>query len=302
MRKVSTLVGLSLFALAGMARAQEAAPADDMAEPPADPAAAPAGDMAPAPAPEVAPAPAAAGTDYVSRGLTQTAGNLQVTVPIVLNLSKEAVLKPVWVPLDVRYGINDQLEVFLNHGAVAGFPIATKGGVCLGGEDRGCAKPYDNLNLGVQFSLLKDPAMELAAIGAFMVNSLDAGTYAANVGVNFKYLAGVLAIKAAPQIAIGVNKRDGGNKEVINVPVQIAFQATPELAAFVDTGIMGPLDGFGDGYMVPAGVGASFAVMPNLDVGGEFLLPILLAPSAIPDDFKGVNMRYLGVFAQYRLN
>jgi len=302
MRKVSTLVGLSLFALAGMARAQEAAPADDMAAPPADPAAAPAGDVAPAPAPEVAPAPAAAGTDYVSRGLTQTAGNLQVTVPIVLNLSKEMVLKPVWVPLDVRYGVTEQLEVFLNHGAVAGFPIATGGGVCLGGTDRGCTKAYDNLNLGVQFSLLKDPAMELAAIAALKVNSLDAGTYAANVGVNFKYVAGVVAIKAAPQIEIGVTKRDEGNKEVINVPVQVAFQATPELAAFVDTGIMGPLDGFGDGYLVPAGVGASFAVMPNLDVGGEFLLPHLLAPSAVPDDLKGVNIRQLGVFAQYRLN
>jgi hypothetical protein len=50
MRKVSTLVGLTVFALAGMARAQEEAPA-----------AAPAGDAAaaPAPAPEAAPPPAA---------------------------------------------------------------------------------------------------------------------------------------------------------------------------------------------------------------------------------------------------
>ncbi len=50
MRKVSTLVGLTLFALAGTARAQEAAP---------DAGAAPVGDAA-APAPAPAPAPAAA--------------------------------------------------------------------------------------------------------------------------------------------------------------------------------------------------------------------------------------------------
>jgi len=304
MRKVTTLVGLAVFALVGTARAQDEAPA---AEPAAEgEAAAPAGEAMPTPeeamaAPEAAPAPAA-GMDYVSRGLTQTAGNLQVTVPIVLNLSKEMVLKPVWVPLDVRYGINDQLEVFLAHAMPNGFPIATGGGVCLGGEERGCGKMYDNLSLGIQFSLLKDAAMELAAIGAFMVDSLDLGYYAADIGVNFKYVAGAIAIKAAPQIAIGVTKRDEGNKEGIMVPVQVAFQATPELAAFLDTGINGPLDGFGDGYSVPVGIGASFAVMPNLDVGGEFLLPRVLAPSAVPDDFKGVNIRQLGVFASWRMN
>jgi hypothetical protein len=303
MRKVSTLVGLIVFALAGSARAQNEAPA---AAPAGDTAAAPAGDTAaaPAPAPEAvaAPAPVAAGTDYVSRGLTLGAGNLQVTLPIVLNLSKSAVLKPVWVPLDIRYGITDQLEVYLNHAAVPVGPIATPGGVCLGGTDRGCGKLYDNLNIGAQFSLMKNAGIELAVLAAFVLESLDASTYAADVGVNFKYATGPIAVKAAPQVLLGVNKRDAGNiKQVIYLPVQVAFQATPELAAFLDTGISGPTDGFGDGYQVPAGIGASFAVMPNLDVGGEFMLPTVLAPSAVPDDAKGINQRYLAVFAQWRL-
>lgn len=301
MRKVSTLVGLSLFALAGMARAQEAAPAADMAAPPAgDPAA------APAPAPEAAPAPApvaaSAGTDYVSRGLTQSAGNLQVSVPVVLNLSKEAVLKPVWVPLDLRYGINDQLEVFVNHSKAAPLgPLVTGGGVCLGGTDRGCEKLYNNLNVGAQFSILKDPAMELAAMGALVVKSLDPSMMSAAVGVNFKYVAGQLAIKAAPQMIIGATKRDGGNKESIALPVQVAFQATPELALFLDSGLYAPTEKLADNITVPVGIGASFAVMPNVDVGAEFLLPLVVAPKGTPDDFKGFNMRMLGVFAQYRL-
>jgi len=299
MRKVSTLVGLSLFALAGMVRAQEAAPADDMAAPPADPAAAPAGDMAAAPAPEVAPAPVAAGTDYVSRGLTQTAGNLQVLLPIVLNLSKEQVLKPVYVPLDIRYGVTDQIEVFLNHGSIPGFPVTYPAGVCLGGEERGCPKLYNNLNLGAQFSALKDPAMELAAMGALAVESLDPSMLSVVLGVNFKYLAGPLAIKAAPMISIGATKRDEGNKEYIMVPVQIAFQATPELAAFVDTGISGPTDGFGDNWVLPVGIGASFAAMPNLDIGGEFMLPSVATGAEGNEAF---DSRMLTVFAAYRLN
>jgi hypothetical protein len=296
MRKVSSLVALTALFLAGAAWAQGEAPA-------APEAAAPAGDAAAAPAADAVAAPVAApaavgGTTYVSRGLTQSAGNLQVTVPVVLNLSKEAVLKPVWVPLDVRYGVTDQLEVFLSHAAPVG-PIAAEGGVCLGGTDRGCDKLYNNLQLGAQFSLVKDSAMELAAIGALVVKSLDPDLVAAvDVGVNFKYVAGAIAIKAAPQLIIGANKRSEGNKEGIFIPVQIAFQATPELAAFVDTGIAGMVDHFGDLYTVPVGVGASFAVSPTLDVGAEFMAP------AVITGMKGDNAfdsRMLALFAQWRL-
>jgi hypothetical protein len=301
MRKVSTLVGLTVFALAGSAWAQEEAPAP---APEGAAAPAPAGDAAaaPAPAPEAAaaapaPAPAAAGTSYVSRGLTQSAGNFQVTVPIVLNLSKSAVLKPVWVPLDLRYGITDQLEVYINHTAPIG-PLASPGGVCLGGTSRGCAKLYNNVNIGVQFSILKDAALELAAIGALLVNSLDPSMLSADIGVNFKYATGPVAIKAAPQLGIGVTKRDQGNKEDIFVPVQVAFQATPELAAFLDAGITGPTSHFGDLWSAFVGVGASFAVLPNLDVGGEFMLPSVATGASGNKAFDG---RLLGVFAQYRL-
>ncbi len=142
MRKLSTLVGLTLFALAGSASAQDEAPAP---APTGDTAAAPAGEAAGAPAaapeaaPEAAPAPApAAGgypDEYALRPLTLAAGMFQATVPIVLNLSKSAVLKPVWVPLDLRYGVNDQLEVFLSH-TMGGTPLALgHGGLCLGGKD-----------------------------------------------------------------------------------------------------------------------------------------------------------------------
>src|SRR5512133_3517828 len=98
MRGISALFGLALVALSGSVLAQEEAPA---APPAADMAGAPAADGGQVlpPVPEAAPAPApAAGTTYVSRGLTVGAGALQVTLPIVLSLSKDEVLKPVWIP------------------------------------------------------------------------------------------------------------------------------------------------------------------------------------------------------------
>jgi len=220
-------------------------------------------------------------------------------VPVVLNLSKSAVLKPVWVPIDLRFGVTDQLEVFVSH-TLTGGPIASgMGGLCLGGTKRNCEKAYNNVNIGGQFSIMKDAAMELAAIAALELRRIsDPMLLAIDVGVNFKYLAGPLAIKAAPQVEIGANKRTKGNiEQFINVPVQIAFQATPELAAFIDTGIYGPTKKFGDSWVLPVGVGASFSAMPNLDVGGEFLLPRIA--SGVSGN-KAFDNRFLGVFASYR--
>jgi hypothetical protein len=294
MRKVSTLVGLALLVFASSARAQEEAPA---AAPAGDPAAAPAGDAAgaPAPAPEAAAAPAA-GTDYVSRGLTVAGGGLQLTVPIVLTLNKGAALKPVWVPLDVRYGVNDQLEVFLLHSG-PGYPMAAEGGVCLGGTSRGCGKLYNNATLGAQYSLSKSGGIELTGIGALELRSLDPMWLAIDIGVGFKYASGPIAIKATPVLGIGATKRADGNKEFIAVPVQIAFQASAPLAVFLDTGIGGPTSHFGDLYSVPLGIGAAFAVQPGLDVGAEFMIPGVL--TGIPGD-KALDSRTLALFASYR--
>jgi hypothetical protein len=303
MRKVSLLVALTLFTIAGTARAQDEA----AAAPAGDPAAAPAADPTIVPPADAAPvAVAAVGGDYVSAPLTTSAGALKVTVPVVLNLSKSAVLKPVWIPLVLAYGVTDQLEVFVSHTGV-GTPIAWGGGLCLGGKDRGCvngkgdSSPYDNVNLGAQFSLLRDNGIELAGIGALEFRNLSPMHLAIDVGVNFKYASGPVSVRATPVVGIGVNKRSAdANKEELAVPVQVAFQASPQLALFLDTGIFGKLSNFGDNYSVDAGIGASFAVQPGLDVGAEFLLPAALAPSAVPSDFKGANQRTLGIFATYR--
>jgi hypothetical protein len=311
MRKVSLLIGLALFTLAGSARAQDEAPA---AAPAGDTAAAPAGDTAaaPAPAPEAAPAPAPAAavssSGYALNSLTLGAGTFQATVPVVLNLSKSSVLKPVWVPLDLSYGVTDQLTVFINHATPNG-AIASEGGLCLGGKDRGCTKAngdssfYNNVNVGAQFSFLKNNGIELSGIGALQFRTLDPMWLDIDVGVGFKYVAAPISVKVTPQIGIGANKRSEGNKQNIAVPLEVAFQAAPQLAVFLDSGIFAETtEHFSDVYTIPVGIGAAFAALPNLDVGAEFMLPRVKAPKGTIDDAKGFNVRVLGVFASYRMN
>jgi hypothetical protein len=285
MRSVGTMIGLALVALSGSALAQDEAP---VVAPPADTAGTPAGDgaaaLAPVPEAALAPAPAA-GATYVSRGLTVGTGALQVTLPIVLNLSKDEMLEPVWIPIDLRFGVTDQLDVFLSHSHF-GLPLAFRGGgVCIGGRDRNCPK------------FLKNAGIELSGIGALELRSLDRVHLAVDLGVGFKYIGGPVAIKAAPQIGIAVNKRDEQLKEFLSVPVQVALQATPELAVFLNTGVFGPRSNFSRTYAVPVGVGAAFAVMPILDVGAEFMLPLVLTGN---EDNKALDTRTLMLYAALR--
>jgi hypothetical protein len=229
----------------------------------------------------------------------------QVTLPIVLDLSKNAVLKPVWIPLDLRFGVTNELEVFVSHTRFGG-QQAVGGGVCIGGKDRNCEKFYNNVNVGGQFSFLKNAGVELSGLLALEVRRLsDPMNLAVDVGVGFKFVAAPISVKLAPQIGIGVNKRADsatgpGNKENISVPLQIAFQAAPQIAIFLDSGIFGPVSHFGDNYGVPVGIGGNFLAMHGLDVGLEFMLRNALAPSAVPSDAKGINDRTLMLYAAWR--
>jgi hypothetical protein len=293
----------------------EAAPAPEGAAP-APEAAGPAAAPAPAPAPEAAPAAAPAGypDEYALRPLTLAAGMFQATLPVVLSLSKKAVLKPVWIPLDLRFGVTNEFEVFVSHTRY-GSQQAVGGGLCLGGTGRGCEKFYNNVNVGGQFSFLKNAGVELSGLLALEFRRISDPMYlAVDVGVGFKYVAAPISVKLAPQIGIGVNKRAGsttnlgggvtlespGNKEVISVPLQIAFQAAPQIAIFLDSGIFGRVSHFGDNYGVPVGIGGSYLAMHGLDVGIEFMLRSALAGSSYSSDTKGINDRTLTLFASWR--
>jgi len=306
MRKTTaflTILATSLISYGALAQDDAAPPPAAAPEAAPPPAATPEAAPAPAPDPAAAPAaaPAAGGEAYTARSLTLSAGTFQATVPIVLNLSKERVLKPVFVPLDLRYGVTNELEVFLGHSGVMNGFMTAAGGVCLGGKDRGCAKFYDNLDIGGQYSFMKNNGLELSGLLALDIWHLsDPMMLAVDVGLGFKYTSAPIAIKAAPQVLIGANKRDAGNiKQGILLPVQVAFQATPELAVYLDTGIAGPTDHFGDLYVVPVGIGASYLVQHGLDVGAELMLPRVM--TGISGD-KAFDARMLTIFAAYRTN
>jgi hypothetical protein len=279
---------VSLVLLAGAtARAQvpPAAPPPGSEPPPAAPPPAeapPATEAAPAAAPVSAGATVMSGP-YFQRPLTNPAGTVTINGAVDLNLSKDAVLKPVWVTPNIYYGVTDQLTLGLAHGAWEDI-FHGGGGLCLGGDSRGCGKVYNNVSLDGLYSLVRQANFELAAHAGFDFRDIDQKHLGLHVGAALKFTSGPLAIVADPSLGIGLNKRDMGNKESLTVPLRIGFQASPTVAAFLDTGIGGPTSDFGDSYVIPAGVGALVAVAPIADLGAKFEFGNLAGKGHTADD------------------
>ena len=124
---------------------------------------------------------------------------------------------------------------------------------------------------------MRSSTMDLAAHGGidFFLLS-DPNLTQLRLGVKGKVMAGPIIIVFDPALLIGLNNRDIGNKEAINIPARFGFMATPQLNLGLSIALGGPLDGFGDSYRVPLGIGGAFAINSQLDVRAQFAFDNLL--------------------------
>jgi hypothetical protein len=230
---------------------------------------------------EPTPMPAAEGGG--GGGLTNAAGQVLVDANVSINLSKDAVGKPIHIVPHVYYGVTDQLTVGINHGGLPGFP-AVERGICVGD---GCFpdKVYNNLNLDILFSFLKQPGMEVAFHGGIDFLSLsDPMLLAARVGAALRFTSGPIAIIVDPSVRIGITERDAGNKESVGVPVYLNFMAAPTVTVGAFGGIVGPFSDFGDFYAIPVGAQGKFALNPKMDVGAMFIFTNLAGKNSSADN------------------
>jgi len=226
-------------------------------------------------------------------GLVTKTGGIAVSLAVNVNLQKEidaigvGPAKPISIHPDVTYGVMPKLDVGVYHSymGLTGFwdqPLGG-GGLCVTGEDNGCSKVYNGATGILARYALVEGQLSLAADGGLVLAAFDPDfTVGAKVGVKGMYMAGKIMVMFAPNIYLGFNKRDGaddgmggvvgGNKEVLNIPVAVGFAASPALHVGVQTGIRGPLDGFGDGYTLPISLGGMFKLNPNMGIFGAFSL------------------------------
>ena len=88
---------------------------------------------------------------------------------------------------------------------------------------------------------------------------LDPFLLSLRLGVKAKAGIGPLAIVFDPSLNIGLIKRYE-NKEYLQVPVRIGLMVASRLNIGVSAALNGQLDGFGNAYQIPLGVGATFAL------------------------------------------
>jgi hypothetical protein len=246
------------------------------------------------------------GGDMAAEGghsLVLAKGKFSIGASIQVNLSKDLAGKPISIQPDIVYGVMPKLDVGVYHSSygITGFWGSVGGGICFGEDDAAplCGDKVFNgpTALLANYELLNDGKLMLAANAGLVARSFDEFALGAKVGVRGAYHAGKIMIGFAPNVGIGITKRDGiGGKELLSVPVDVSFMVNPKIGVGVQTGIQAPFDEFGDNWNLPVSLGAMFMATPNITAGASFNL---FSVASGRDGNEAFDNRGLTVFAAY---
>lgn len=216
----------------------------------------------------------------VDQPLNLPAGMLEIDVPVVIDISDGDGLGPDWsIPAILDYGLTDSVQLGVFHTT----------GICLAGEDNGCAEVYDDIGARLRLGLWRSsPVAQLALdVGAHAQDFSDVSA-SGFVGLNYKRTMGNFALGAGVELSSALNDRDlRPFTEVIAGNALAQLQLFEGLAAYGLVGIQAPLnerEGFDAGVSAPVAVGAEFAPLRNAAFGAEIGFPNLIGEDATADE------------------
>ena len=242
-----------------------------------------------------------AGTYSVQRPIQGSQGTWNFRLYGIMNLSKDLVAEPVSIAPDLSYSVTDRFQLSLVHTGPMGWQTLPGSGFCVTGENRGCPRLYNNIGFDAMFGLLSGRHFLSAQASFYVLSFADPSATLLTLGLPAKFgIANGFAIFLDPQFGIGVTGRDEvtGVKEAIFVPVQFEVQAGAPLQLSLLSGISGPLDGFGDAYQVPVGVGALYNINAHFDLGLRFSFDNLLGK--VPVGVDRIDTRSLSLLIAIR--
>jgi hypothetical protein len=212
--------------------------------------------------------------EYALRPLQLPTEMAQLKVPLVINLSKDNVGNPIFIPFDIRFGLSSELELDIFH---------PERGLCVSGQSKGCGHVYNDIAVGLLYSVMREREMDLSLFGAFEVAQFASPAHLRlDAGVAFKFVQPQWSIFAKPYIGIGMNHRDE-NGDAFKMPIEFAFQLSRPTALFIETGFYGDLHNLGDTWSSPVGVGINFLLQHGIDMGAEFKLDDLIGNGSTTD-------------------
>jgi hypothetical protein len=205
--------------------------------------------------------------------VTLDPGRWSIRVPLAIGLTSGNAGKPLSLPVDAYYGLNENLTLGLSHsyGVVQSvLPYRPGLGICLSSETSGCPKVYDNIGLDAIMKFLPG-VIQVAGHGGLDLLSFDPMMLSLRLGILAQApLATNIAIIVDPRIWIGLTERDTGNKEALWLPLAVQLWATPMVRLSARTNLGGPLDGFGDSYFGALGAFAGFGLTDMIEAFVSF--------------------------------
>jgi hypothetical protein len=230
--------------------------------------------------------------EYVKRPQVVTQSMLQLKGDMFFNLSNGSAFKPVIIAPSAEFGITDDFQVALRH----------ENSFCFNGCDF-----YNGFGAEAKYLFLRQDAFSLSGFAGSYINAFDPFLLQARLGVGFWTIAGdQFAVNANLFVGLGITNRSVDtpfgsvttNPDILVLQVQPAFNFTPQIAGFVNTGFSATFQAFGDTWAIPIGLGAFYTFDKKLDLGGDFMFPRLLAAK----NTGGGELRQFDLFVRYRFD
>jgi hypothetical protein len=242
----------------------------------------------------------ASAQEFTRRNFVPPPGSVELTgmparpMMMGLDVSSDGQLEPFHFPIHVYIGVTDKLALGPIHEIG---PFHPYGGFCPN-----CDHIYDDIGLGILYSLVRQQDFELDFNGDAPVFLRFSGQVQMSVrgGVLGRLNMGrVAAMVFDPSLQIGITARPhtpdntGDNKDYLWLPVWFYFQVTEKVAPFVGTGLGGRVEGWADNFAIPLEGGCIVSVTRDIDLGGVFQFYNLMGHNGNAD---GRQIGFLGRF------
>jgi hypothetical protein len=227
------------------------------------------------------------------RSVAMQAGQIEVTVPLVINMSRNLVASPMGIPFDIYRGFTDDWTFGLTHSrgtirGVAPYGIFRPGNPPVGpeaeytpGSIRGigpfdlnqgvcvsdCPTAYSNFGFDGLYRLIGG-VIQLAAHGGVDISWYSDSDLSVRLGMLAKAALGSdVALLMDPRFALGLN----GGPHVLDFPLAVHFTTEEGVRWGFQTGLAGALREFPDTYNVWLGAFGSIGVNEKIEAFAAFI-------------------------------
>jgi hypothetical protein len=224
--------------------------------------------------------------DLVADDVVLRAGSLEGALSYESDESSRVYGNPWSLAPDLFYGVTDELTVGVIHSARALWLVDSGGGLCLADE---CVTRYDDLGVDARYAFLRRDGLAVAAHLRFVSHSFDPWKPSLRLGALARWTAGRFAVLSDPELQIGLDHRDRGNRDWLRWPIVLAVQPLRRVRLALRTGVEGELATFGDAWRIAMAVDLTVRVLPNLDASLMYGYPAAMGP------LNDGNEKHLGV-------